>query len=494
MKFGLCLLSLLLSLEAVGEPLDRPKLQPGSVLRLSQTDPAGYRVVGEDPGGDGILLTFPPIEQATTSDTAIRLAGRINPGREVLVNGEAVRIYPGGSFVGRIPLIEGENTITLAVRGDRGETIYPLVIRRASATPQIPTKRESFAQPLTGLVNPTGATLRCLPAGIRLLELPGGGRLNLTAREGNWLQADLGGGCSGWVAAGSVEISPESPGSPTRIGAISFDAENSRAWFTVPLPIPTRVDYLSPNELDLVFYNASPDTDTIDLGDWEGTCRLAPGGDGSARFELRGSLDCHRWSLEWLPGGYRLNWQGRPRREAGPVCLDPGHGGRQRGAVSPSGIAEKDANLALARAVAAQLKQAGVETVLTRDEDQTLDLGERIEIARREGAGLFLSLHHNSVGAGRDPLAASGYTVFYYQPPGRELAGEIHRALKEAGLTGTGVCHRSLAVIRPTDLVCTLLETSYLSNPEDEATILDPAIRDQNARAIARGILSYLDR
>lgn len=494
MKFLLFLLSLILSLEAVGKPLNRPKLQPGSVLRLSQTDPTGYRVVGEDPGGDGILLTFPPIEQTTTFDAGIRLAGRINPGRELRINGEAVRIYPGGSFVGWAPLAEGVNTILVVVRGDPGETIYPLVIRRESAPPQAPRERESFARPLTGLVTSSGTPLRYLPAGIRLLELPGGGRLKLTAREGNWLQADLGGGHFGWVAAASVEIKPDPPGPPTQIGAISFDTENSRAWFTVPLPVPARVDYLSPNGLDLIFYNAGPAPETIDLRNWEGICRLGSDRDGTARFHLRGGLDCHRWSLEWLPGGYRLSWQGRPRREAGPVCLDPGHGGRQRGAVSPSGIAEKDANLALARAVAAQLKQAGVETVLTRDEDQKLGLGERTEIARREGAGLFLSLHYNSVGAGRDPLAASGYTVFYYHPPGRELAGEIHRALKRAGRSGTGVCRRSLAVIRPTDLVCALLETSYLSNPEDEAAILDPAVRDQNARAIARGILSYLDR
>ncbi|MDP8236511.1 MAG: N-acetylmuramoyl-L-alanine amidase, partial [Candidatus Erginobacter occultus] len=385
--------------------------------------------------GPALLITFPPVEMTATPEAAIRLAGRIEPGREARVNGEPVEVYPGGSFVALVPLAGGENTITVSVLGRRGETVYPLAIRRKAAGPGKAPRREDFPRPLAGRV------------------------------------AD-----------------------PVPVGNISFDAEKSRAWFSLASPVPARVDYLSPEELDVVFHNAVSAAETIDLGDWKGICLPVPSGDGTARFRLRGGLDCHRWSLEYLPGGCRLSWRGRPRRGEGPVCLDPGHGGEQRGAVSPSGVAEKDANLALARAVAAELEKAGVETILTRDGDQTLSLNERIEIARRRGAGLFLSLHYNAGGSGRDPRAGSGYTVFYYHPPGRELAGDIHRALKAAGREGSGVRRRSLAVIRPTDLVTALLETAFLSHPEDEAKILDPAVRRQTARAIAEGVTGYLNR
>ncbi len=494
MKPGLYLIPLFLSLAAAGEPLPRPPVRPGAVIRLSQTDPSGYLTVGEGDSPGGLLITFPPVEQTVTADPAIRLAGRIDPVGEARVNGEPVTVYPGGSFVALVPLAGGENTIFIAAGEGGEEIVYPLTIRREAAGPPAPPAREEFPRPRAGLVAPPGTPLRYLPAGSRLLELSGGARLRLTGREGNWLRAELGGGLSGWVAADSLQDTAEAPADPARIGEISFDAENSRAWFSVPVPVPARVDYLSPDRLDLEFYNAVPDPPAIDLGRWEGICLFGPAGEGIARFRLRGGLDCHRWSLEYLPGGYRLSWRSRPRRGEGPVCLDPGHGGEQRGAVSPSGIAEKDANLALARAVAAELEKAGVETILTREGDQTLGLSERVEIARRRGAGLFLSLHHNSVGAGRDPLAASGYTVFYYQPPGRELAGDIHRALAAAGIPGTGVRRRSLAVIRPTDLVAALLESAYLSHPEDEAGVLDSPTRDRTARAVAAGILSYLDR
>lgn len=497
MKPGLHLIAFLLALAAGpggdGGALPRPEINPGAVVRLSQTDPSGYRVLSGEGPGPGILLTFPPVEMTTTSDPAVRLAGRTGAGARVLINDEPVKVYPAGSFVALVPLSEGENTVAVAADDGDGETVCPLVIRREK-TVTAREEKADFRPPRPGRIADGPAPVRSLPAGPRIADIPGGSVLPITGREGNWLRADLGGGISGWLPASGVELGDEPPPEPVRVGDVGFSAGKSEAWFSLAGPIPARIDYLSPDELDLVFHHAAPATATIDLGEWEGICRPAPSGEGTAVYQLRGGLGCHRWSLEWLPGGYRLRWRDRPRQGEEPVCLDPGHGGDQRGAVSPSGVAEKDANLALARAVAAELEKAGVEAFLTRNDDRTLGLEERIEAARAGGAGLLVSLHYNSVGAGRDPLAGAGYTVFYYHPPGRELAGDVHRALKAAGRKGAGVRRRSLAVIRPTDLVTALVETAYLSHPEDEAEILDPAVREETARAIARGILAYLDR
>jgi len=478
-----------------GETLPRPVLVPGTVVRLSQADPSGYRTLREGDPGPGLLLTFPPLETTATADPAIRLAGRTEPGSRVLINGETVKLYPTGSFAALVPLAEGENSIAVTAAAGGARTTCKLEIRRERVSPlRVPGDRAGFGPPRPGRVTAGTAPVRSLPAGPRMLTAPGGTVLPVTGREGDWFRADLGGGRSGWIAAGDLELEEGAPPPPAAVGSPGFDPEKSEAWFPLSVPVPARVDYLGPEEVDLVFYRAEVGSDTVDLGEWEGICLPRPSGEGTALYRLRGGLDCHRWSLEWLPGGYRFRWRGRPRRGGGPVCLDPGHGGEQRGAVSPGGVAEKDANLALARAVAAELEKSGVEAFLTREGDRTLELADRTRIARERGAGVFVSLHHNSVGAGRDPLAGSGYTIFYYHPPGRELAGEIHRALKAAGREGTGVRRRSLAVIRPPDLVAALVETAYLSHPENEAEILDPAVREANARAVARGILAYLDR
>ena len=64
--------------------------------------------------------------------------------------------------------------------------------------------------------------------------------------------------------------------------------------------------------------------------------------------------------------------------------------------------------------------------------------------------------------------------------------------MKEIGLGGSGLRWRSLAVIRPTDLVAVLVEVAFLSNPEDEAKVLDPGFRGTTADAIVKGVLKYL--
>ncbi|MEO7365153.1 MAG: N-acetylmuramoyl-L-alanine amidase [Sphingomicrobium sp.] len=94
------------------------------------------------------------------------------------------------------------------------------------------------------------------------------------------------------------------------------------------------------------------------------------------------------------------------------VVIDPGHGGRDPGAVSVSGgIAEKDLTLALARELRDRLVQRGrVRVALTRDKDVYLSLEQRASVARGLGASLFLSLHMDSA---RNPLArgASVYSL-----------------------------------------------------------------------------------
>ncbi len=472
--------------------LTRPEIVPGAVVRLSQEDETGYKRVREGEAGPGILLTFPPVEYAAIPERALRLAGRVEPGVEVLIDGDPAAVHPGGSFVALLPLSPGENTITLTARSPRGETIYPLTIRREK--PVTGTNAFSpFKRTRTGTVTAPRTPLHLRPGGTRLLTLPEGAVLTVTGQSGGYLRTDLGGGLSGWIEAEAVALGGDAPDEPYRAGNVEFDPARSRARFTLETAVPARVEYLSPSAADVIFYNTVVDTRSINLGDWEGTCTWSQEADGRAVFHLRGAPEWCRWSLDWDEGGYLLSWKGHPGRgKKTVICLDPGHGGKNRGAVSPGGIAEKEANLFLARMVAEKLRRRGLAVFLTREEDSTVGLYERTDIARSKNADLLLSLHYNSVDTDRDPRAATGCTVLYYRPPARELAGDLYRSLKKIGLSGRGVRWRSLAVIRPGDLVAALVEVAYLSNPDDEALVMDPAFREKTAEAIADGVIEYL--
>ncbi|MFH1037210.1 MAG: N-acetylmuramoyl-L-alanine amidase [PVC group bacterium] len=478
-----------------GPPLTRPEIRAGAVRRLSQTEAGGYRTVREGEPGPGILLTFPPVEYAEIPEGAVRLAGRVEPEVGVLINGEPVTVYPTGSFAALVPLAPGENTVTVAARDPGGETAYPLKITRKKDQSPAAAKLTPFKHPRSGRVIKPNAALYLIPEGARLFTLLEGAVLQATGREGNHLRVDLGGGLTGRVLRDEVELGQNAPEEPFRVGDVEFDLARSRARFALQTAVPARVEYLSPDKCDLIFYNAVADTRTINLGDWEGSCTWTQDVDGQAVFHLRGGLDFYRWSLEWENGGYSFRWAGPPGKgKKTTVCLDPGHGGENRGAVSSGGIAEKEANLRLARRVAERLRQKGITVVLTREDDRTVGLDERVGSAREKQADLFLSLHFNSVDLDRDPLDSTGCTVFFYHPPARELAGDIYRSLKKTGLAGRGVRRQSLAVIRPADLVAALVEVAYLSNPDDEARVMDPAFREKAARAIADGVLEYLEK
>ncbi|MDP8214823.1 MAG: N-acetylmuramoyl-L-alanine amidase [Candidatus Euphemobacter frigidus] len=471
-----------------------PELRAGTVLRRSLEDETGYRTVLEGGDGPGIILTFPPLEYKEISKEALRLAGRVENGVKVRINGSPVTVYPSGTFIALLPIVSGENRFEIIAADQGGETACRLeIVRKETASPG--NKVQKFKQPRQGRVTRPYTPLQLLPGRVRLLTLAEETVLKITGRTEKHFQVDLGGGLTAWVRAEAVELAGPASERPFRAGNVEIEDDQGRARFSLQTSVASRVEYISPSELKVIFYNTVVDTHSINLGDWKGTCRWSQDRDGQVVFHIMGKLDCYRWALEWDGDGYRLEWKGHPNREKkATVCIDPGHGGREWGAVSPGGIREKEINLRLAERVGELLKKKGITVVSTRDEDRTTDLCERIEFAREHSADLFISLHYNSVGEERDPLIRSGCTVFYYNPPAQAAAGELLRALTEIGLKDNGVRWRSLAVIRPTDLVAVLVEVAFLSHPEDESKILEPQFLEKTADAIVEGVLNYLNQ
>jgi len=112
------------------------------------------------------------------------------------------------------------------------------------------------------------------------------------------------------------------------------------------------------------------------------------------------------------------------------IVIDPGHGGRDPGAIGPNGTREKDVNLAMAKIVAVALRQQlGVKVLLTREDDRYLELRERTEYANRVGADLFISLHANATTGSR----AYGVETYFLNLSKTDEAAEV--AARENGMT-----------------------------------------------------------
>jgi N-acetylmuramoyl-L-alanine amidase len=218
------------------------------------------------------------------------------------------------------------------------------------------------------------------------------------------------------------------------------------------------------------------------------------------------------------------------------IALDPGHGGEDPGATGATGVHEKDIVLEIAKRLKGKLEELpNTRVMLTRDADFFVPLGQRVEKARKVQADLFVSIHADAF----IQPSARGSSVFVLSEKGasssaarwlandqnkadligginlgtqdRQLASvlfdlsttaQINDSLKlgKAVLSEIGGINRlhkgsveqaGFAVLKAPDIPSILVETAFISNPEEEARLKDDAYQNQLADAITKGIKRY---
>lgn len=170
------------------------------------------------------------------------------------------------------------------------------------------------------------------------------------------------------------------------------------------------------------------------------------------------------------------------------VVIDPGHGGTDYGAIR-EGINEKDITLDLSKRVASILKSKGYKVAMTRNEDIYLGLQERCDYTEQENPELFVSIHVNSAVA----IEPYGIETHYYHDQSKELADIVQKHLsKNIDTKNRGVIKSKFYVINHTEVPAILVETGFLSNPEERALLLTEKRKQALSKSIADGIIDYL--
>ena len=215
------------------------------------------------------------------------------------------------------------------------------------------------------------------------------------------------------------------------------------------------------------------------------------------------------------------------------VALDPGHGGEDPGAIGPSGLKEKDVVLQIALQLRDRLNAiTGMRAMLTRDDDFFVPLQDRVRKARRVQADLFISIHADAFltpqarGASVFALSQSGATStaarwMANKENAADVVGGINlkaadstvlRAMLDMSTTAqikdslrvggevlgqigkVGALHKGaveqagFAVLKAPDIPSILVETAFISNPEEETKLRDPAYQAEIVKALATGI------
>lgn len=220
------------------------------------------------------------------------------------------------------------------------------------------------------------------------------------------------------------------------------------------------------------------------------------------------------------------------------VVIDPGHGGKDPGAIGRNGMKEKIVVLDIARYLEKFLgRERDLKVVMTRRRDEFISLDERVKIANANKGGLFVSIHTNS----SHQRSAGGFETFYlgesktdaaksvvilensvldleerpflsdmgrtldkilwdlryseFKIESKEFAGVINLNMdKRLALRNRGIKGALLYVLRGVAMPAALVETAFISNYNEEAMLRRSGFRQLAARAICDGILQYRDQ
>lgn len=172
------------------------------------------------------------------------------------------------------------------------------------------------------------------------------------------------------------------------------------------------------------------------------------------------------------------------------VVIDPGHGGTDPGVISISGVKESDFNLALSLKVAALLQEeTNIHLVMTRNDDTYPTRDERAQLANDIKADIFVSIHAN----GATTSSPNGTETLYTRNESKQLAKVMHKHLiKATGLRDRSAKYQNVLVTRETKMPAVLLEVGFMSNPVEEALLLQEEFQNRVAEGIVEGIKEYL--
>jgi len=216
------------------------------------------------------------------------------------------------------------------------------------------------------------------------------------------------------------------------------------------------------------------------------------------------------------------------------VIIDPGHGGKDPGAIGPTGIKEKEVTLGIALYLEKLLKNAGIPTYLTRDKDEFIYLEDRTNFANQKNGFVFVSLHANSVLNHRP--SAHGIETFvlsskYIGASARDVADRENIAsrahpeldtdlaliiadLEESAnikysldfadiiqkklvehlkLENRGVKQAPFVVLKGVNMVAVIIEVGFISNPKEEKLLKTNKFRENTAQALFEAIKYYIE-
>lgn len=453
-------------------------------------------------------IVYPKTNPVKINASSTFFIGSTSPKDKLTINGIEVPVSKLGAFAQSVPLLYGINNFQIIsqstnpilstidtveehikkhdIKSCPDKKVINFVIERpqpVASTYSVPTLIE---YPVINVnVKNDNAPLRMTPVdcGVnRLSHLSKGIILSVNGEKGGFYRVYLNSKLCGWIAKSDTELpSPEQKLVQSVSILNSEVSENDEfKFFEYELDAKTPFVVKEENGLTLQLFNIKGQEDCTLLLNVPVT-------------KLFGYEAYYEWN------NFVLKVRKAPQIDAKMplkniiIAVDPGHGGKEFGAVGALGDKEKDINLAISKKLYKELETRGAKVIMTREADVDLSLSDRVKFARDKNAALSISVHANALPDEGDPIKTKGTSVFYYHNQAKPLAQAILDSMTaQLGTKNDKVKQASLALVRPTSSVSVLIEVAYIINPDDYALLLDKNFQEKCAKAIADGIENYL--
>ncbi|WP_020402508.1 N-acetylmuramoyl-L-alanine amidase [Gracilimonas tropica] len=344
--------------------------------------------------------------------------------------------------------------------------------------------------------------------GAKYGDLEEGVLLNITGLKNDNYKVQLSRSLSAWIPTRFVDLESEySSPVESLTGNIRISGEDKLDRIT--LNLSEKLPYISytdvePNVIIVDVFGATSNTN------WKIKHRSSHGikdvtwsqvEDGRFRIEIELSHS-QNWGYHVGYGwGSQLNIEVRRPPvvtnmnnplEGRTISVDAGHGGDNNGALGADGTLEKNVTLQITKKLEELLLEKGANVILPRTDDSYVYMSERKEITLENEADLLVSIHANSIGYISDPREIKGTGAFYKHMAFRPLAEIMYKNMMDLGFDDYGLTGSfNFSLNAPIEFPNVLVETAFISNPEEEMLLMDPDFQQKIAEQIVKGLEEF---
>ena len=457
-------------------------------------------------------ILYPQQKHHKTTSNVTYIMGNVSPSSKLDINGEKVKVWKNGAFCQTVSLKQGNNSFKITETC--GETVkseeytvnricFPA---KTSPSQKQPPKIETFENVKYATVTKDGAPVRNTYSdnAERISHLPINTVVFLEGKYKDWYKISTNEKNSQyWIHKNNTNVMYPMNNHPLAgINSVEFfnDGTFSELKIFLDFPVMFKTEE-NGNDIYLTIFGV------------KNTLGLEKAITNQRTFAGLKISDCQNGNITLIiPSneplwGYQTAYEGNVlvfRKKNPPIInkkyplknititVDPGHGGRELGAVGPTRIPEKDINLAISKELKTLLEKEGAKVVMTREDDSQVDLYARPEIANEYNSLICLSIHSNSI-VDKDPYEKHGVGTYYYHPQAKELANQIKlQMVKDLKLKDDGLYRASFVLTRPTMPLSVLIEVAYMPNPAEYILLNNPSFQKKAAKSICEGLKNYL--